>query len=83
MVVIVIKWNLKIVDYLDVTLNFLNNSYKPLSKPKNKISYIHNESSHTLTIIKQVPFSIERRLSSLSSSEEISNEPAPIYQEAL
>ena len=31
---IVIKCNLKIIDYLDVTLNLLNNIYKPFSKPK-------------------------------------------------
>ena len=43
---IVIKCNLKIVDYLDVTLNLLNNTYKPFSKPNNEINYIHKESNH-------------------------------------
>ena len=37
---IVIKCNLKIVDYLDVTLNLVNNTYKLFSKPKNEIIYI-------------------------------------------
>ena len=37
---IVIKCNLKIVDYLDVTLNLVNNTYKRFSKPKNEIIYI-------------------------------------------
>ena len=32
---IVIKCNLKIVNYLDVALNLFNNTYKPFSKPKN------------------------------------------------
>ena len=54
---IVIKCNLKIVDYLDVTLNLLNNTYnKPLSKPSNEITYIHKEFNHPPSIIKQVPF---------------------------
>ena len=54
---IVIKCNLKIVDYLDVTLNLLNNTYnKPLSKPNNEITYIHKEFNHPPSIIKQVPF---------------------------
>ena len=33
--------------------------------------------------MKQVPFSIESRLSSLSSSEKVFNESTPICQEAL
>ena len=69
------------VDYLDVTLNLLNN--KPFSKPNNEISYIHKESNHPPSIIKQVPFSIESRLSSLSWSEKIFNEYTPIYQGTL
>ena len=80
---IVIKCNLNIVDYLDVTLNLLNNTYKPFSKPNNEINYIHKESNHPPSIIKQIPFSIESRLSSLSSNEKIFNESTPIYQEAL
>ena len=80
---IVIKCNLKIFDYLDGTLNLLNSTYKPFSKPNNEINYIHKESNHPPSIIRQVPFSIESRLSSLSSSENIFNESTPIYQEAL
>ena len=37
---IVIKCNLKIVNYLDVTVNLVNNTYKHFSKPKNEIIYI-------------------------------------------
>ena len=40
---IVIKCNPKLVDYLDFTLNILNNTYKPFSKPNNEINYIHKE----------------------------------------
>ena len=68
---IVIKCNLKIVDYLDVTLNLLNNTYKPFSKPNNEINYIHEESNHASSIIKQIPFSIKSRLSNLSSNGKI------------
>ena len=66
---IVIKCNLKIVNYLDVTLNLLNSTYQPFSKPNNEINYIHKESNHPPSIIKQVLFSVESRLSSLSSNE--------------
>ena len=52
----VIKCYLKIIDYLDVTLNLFNNTYKPFSKPNNEINYIHKESNHPPSINKQVPF---------------------------
>ena len=46
---VVIKCNLKIVDYLDVTLNLLNNTYKPFSKPNNEITIsIRNPTTHRL-----------------------------------
>ena len=78
-----IKCNLKIVGYFDATLNLLNNTYKPFSKPNNKIIYIHKESNHLPSIIKQILFSTESRLSSLSSNKKIFNESTPIYQEGL
>ena len=80
---IVVKCNLRIVDYSDVTLNLLNNTYKPFSKPNNEINYIHKESNHPPSRIKQIPFWIESRLSSISSNEKIFNESTPIYQDAL
>ena len=43
---IIVKCNLKIVDYLDVTLNLSDGSYKPFHKPNNEINYIHRESNH-------------------------------------
>ena len=43
---IVTKYNLKIIDCLSVTLNLLNNTYKPFSKSNNEINYIYKESNH-------------------------------------
>ena len=53
---IVIKCNQKIVDYLDLTRYLINNTYKPFSKPNNKINYIHKESNHPPSIIKTSTF---------------------------
>ena len=41
---IIVKCNLKIVDYLDVTLNLSDGSYKPFHKPNSEINYIHRKS---------------------------------------
>ena len=78
-----IQYNLKIVDYLDVTFNLTDSSYRPFNKTNNEINYIHKQSNHPPSIIKQLPLSVERRLSKLSSNEKIFNDPVPIYQEAL
>ena len=80
---LIIKCNLKIVDFLDVTLNFTDSTYKPHHKPNDEICYIHKESNHPPSITKQLPISIETRLSKLSSNEKVFNESVSIYQEAL
>ena len=38
---LIIKCNLKIVDFLDVTLNLTYSTYKPYHKPSDEICYIH------------------------------------------
>ena len=80
---IVIKCNLKVVDYLDATFNLNDGSYKPYRKPNDETLYINAKSNHPPNIIKQLPISVENRLRSLSSSKQIFDEAAPHYQEAL
>ena len=80
---IIIQCNLKIVDYLDVTFNLTDSSSRPFNKTNNEINYIHKQSNHPPSIIKQLPLSVERRLSKLSSNEKIFNDSIHIYQEAL
>ena len=78
---IIVKCNLKIVDYLDT--NSFHGSYKPFHKPGSEINYIHRESNHPPSIIKQLPLSVESRLSKLSSDENVFIQAASVYQEAL
>lgn len=80
---IVIQCNMKIVDYLDVTLNLNDSTYKPYHKPDNELNYVHKDSNHPPNIIKQIPIAIETRLSNLSSNETIFNQATPYYEEAL
>ena len=75
--------NMKTVNYLDVTLNLNDGSYRPYHKPNDELMYIHSESNHPPAIIKQLPLSIEARLRTLSSSKEIFDEDVKPYQEAL
>ena len=73
----------KIVNYLDVTLNLNDGSYRPYKKPNEETNYIHVNSDHPPSILKKLPKSIEKRLSSLSSSKEIFEETAPYFEQHL
>ena len=78
-----IQTNLAEVDFLDVTFNLKNATYRPYKKPNDKISYIHTSSNHPPSILKQLPISIEDRLSRNSSCREIFNDVKGEYEEAL
>ena len=78
-----IQANLKIVNFLDVTLDLNGGCFKPYVKPNNKIQYINKDSNHPPSILKNIPAAVNRRLSSISSNKAIFNAARPPYQEAL
>ena len=80
---IVIQCNMKKINYLDVTLNLEDSTYRHYQKQNNQIKYINTESNHPPSIIKRLPVSIESLLSLLSASEEIFNDSVIPYQDAL
>ena len=80
---ITIKANLHIVNFLDTTLDLSNNTYELYRKPYNRPVYINKNSSHPKTIWRELPKSISKRLSDLSSIKEIFQKATPIYSEAL
>ena len=56
---IIIQCNMEVVNYLDVTFNLNDGTYKPNKKPNNEIKYIHKNSNHPPSVIRQIPLSIE------------------------
>ena len=60
-----------------------NNNTTTTNNNNSKINYIHRESNHPPSIIKQLPLSVESRLSKLSSDENVFVQAASIYQEPL
>ena len=80
---IIIKCNLKVVNYLDITFNLNDGSYRPYQKPNDGTHYIHIQSDHPPSITKQLPWSIEKRLSQLSSSKDIFYERTPYYEQRV
>ena len=80
---ITIEANKKTIDFLDITMDLRAEIYKPYMKPNNTPLYVHKDSNHPPNIIKNIPESINKRLSSISCNEGVFKEAAPKYQEAL
>ena len=80
---IIIKCNLKIVDYLDVTLNLTDGTYHLFHKHNEETTFIHVESDHPLQIVKKIPRSIEKRLFNLSSTKGIFENLKDYYEQRL
>ena len=80
---IIIQTNMKVVNFLDVTLNLNDAIYRPYHKPDNETNYVHVKSNHPPCIIKQIPLAIEKRLSNLSANEDIFKNSTMHYTEAL
>ena len=78
-----ITTNLSEVNFLDVTFNLLNGTYRPYRKPNDQILYINTLSNHPPQVIKQLPSSIEDRLSQNSSDNKIFDSVKKEYEEAL
>ena len=80
---ITIEANKKVVDFLDITLNLRTAIYKPYKKPNSNLTYIYKQSNHPPSIIKNLPKSINKRLSTNSKNAQIFNEACSPYTEAL
>ena len=75
--------NLKEVDFLHVSLNLRSGTYRPYKKPNDRLLYIYRLSNHPLNVIKQIPNSIQERLSKKLSNEEIFNTKKCEYEDNL
>ena len=75
--------NQKIVNFLDVTLNLNDGKHKPYRQLNNDPLYIHRHFNHPPSIIKQLPASINHRISKLSCDQETFDSAAPLYENAL
>ena len=52
-------------------------------KPNNEPVYINKNSNHPLQVLKELPKTIEKRISNISSSKEIFDISKPIYEKTL
>jgi hypothetical protein len=65
--------NLKTVNFLDINLNLETSIYRPYMKPNETPTYVHKDSNHPEGILKNIPHSVNKRLSSISANEQVFN----------
>ena len=80
---ITIETGMTRTDFLDTVLDVKNDRHEPYRKPNSEVVYVHRKSNHPSYIIKQIPESINARLSKLSKNESIFNKNKEIYESAL
>ena len=78
-----VETNLKIVDFLDITFNLNDDTYRPYKKPNDLLLYINISPHHLLQIINQLPKIINEHLSRNSSNDEVFNSSKYHYKKAL
>ena len=80
---ITVKTNLKTVDFLDVCLDVINNTYQPYQKPNSKTVYVNKHSNHPPIISKEVPKAINKRITDTSYNQDIFDDAKSTYKQAL
>ena len=80
---ITVECNLVITDFFDVTFDLKSGTYYPYRKQNNEILYIHKQSNHPPSIIKQIPSMISKRVSDISCDSYHFNKTAPDYNTAI
>ena len=78
-----VETNLKIVEFLNITFNLNNGTYRPYKKPNDLLSYINKSSNHPPQIINPLPKTINKHLCRNSSNEEVFNSSKYQYEKAL
>ena len=75
--------NVKRVEFLDAILDLSSGTRRPYRKPLDTPVYVNANSSHPAPVIKQIPRSVQDRLSTLSSTQNEFDAAVPPYREAL
>ena len=71
------------MNYLDVTLNLKDDTFRPYHKSDDQIQYMHTESNYLPNNIKHILASIETCPSNLSSTEILFKASTTGYKETL
>ncbi len=70
-------------NFLDLTFDLTNGTYKPYRKPNDELLFVNRLSNHPPSVIRQLPASVNTRINSLSCDRETFDNAAPLYNDAL
>ena len=76
---ITIQANLRIGNFLDVQVNLDTSTYQPYLQSYNNSVYLNKNSNHSTTVLKQLLKSIGKRISDMSSNQNVFTHSIPIY----
>ena len=80
---ITVKTNIKTGDFLDIHFDLVKGVYQPYKQPNDDPLYINIKCNHPSSILQQLPKSISKRISEISSNEHIFNQSILYYENAL
>ena len=80
---ITIDANKKRIEFLDIYMDLEKEEFGPFLKPNDTPIYVDAGSNHTKTVLDNIPKGINKRLSTISASNEIFDKAAQVYQAAL
>ena len=66
--------NKKVVNFLDITLDLNTGLYTPYMKENNTILYVNKKSNHPPSTLKNIPESVNNRLTRNSKNENVFTE---------
>ena len=78
-----IQTNLQHVNFVDITFDLQNNTYRPYRKPNDDPLYINRLCNHPLSVLQQLPLSINNHINKLSCNKVTFDSTAPLYNDAL
>ncbi len=78
-----VETNLETANFLDVCFDLKNQKHSPYRKPNSFPLYINSKSNHPPCIIKQMPKTVEQRLTANPSDKEVFDRAKPDYETAL
>ena len=68
---IIVKLNLKRVDFTDVSFDLVHNTYQPYRKPNSETVYNHKHSKYPSNSLKELPKANNKQLLDISCNHDI------------
>ena len=70
-------------NFLGITFDLSNGTYKPYRKPNDEPLYINRHSNHPPPIIRELSISVNKRINHYHATKKIFYNAAPLYNHAL